>query len=81
MAGGNVREMENAMQRSLVLAHRDRITLERIPMTLRAEGDILYPSILWQEGTSRQRVLIGARQVYLTLRLSRRFFPSSPQRE
>jgi DNA-binding NtrC family response regulator len=54
---GNIRELENVIQRSLVLARSDVITLENLPLSLRAEGELIASSTLWQQGMPLRKIL------------------------
>ena len=54
---GNIRELENIIHRALVLAQGEIITIEHLPLTLRAEGDIVPRNVLWQDGVSMKNIL------------------------
>jgi DNA-binding NtrC family response regulator len=54
---GNIRELENVIQRALVLARSDVITLENLPLSLRAEGELVPSSTLWQQGMPLRTIL------------------------
>lgn len=54
---GNVRELENVLQRALVMAQGDIITLDHLPLVLRAEGDLLPRSALKQDGTPMKKIV------------------------
>lgn len=54
---GNIRELENVIQRALVMAHGGIITLENLPLTLRAEGDLIPRDILWKSGFPMRKIL------------------------
>ena len=54
---GNVREMENVLQRALVMAQGDIITLDNIPLTLQAERDVLPGMVRWQDGVPMKKIV------------------------
>ncbi len=54
---GNVREMENVLQRALVMARGDIITLEHLPLALGAEGDLVPRNLPWQEGVPMKKIV------------------------
>ncbi len=54
---GNIRELENIIQRAIVLAQGEIITIEHLPLTLRAEDELVPRSVLWQDGVSMKNIL------------------------
>jgi two-component system response regulator AtoC len=54
---GNIRELENTIHRALVLAQGEIITLEHLPLTILAEGEVVPRNVLWQEGVSMKNIL------------------------
>ncbi|MBM4169837.1 MAG: sigma-54-dependent Fis family transcriptional regulator [Ignavibacteria bacterium] len=54
---GNVRELENVIQRACVIAQGEVITVDHLPLTLRAEGDLVPKEMLWQEGVPLKKII------------------------
>jgi two-component system, NtrC family, response regulator AtoC len=54
---GNIRELENVIQRSIVMAQGDAITIEDLPLALRAEGDLVPKDVIWQDGVPMYKIL------------------------
>jgi len=54
---GNVRELENVIQRAIVISEGDIITLDHLPLSLRAEADLLPKELLWQEGVPFKKII------------------------
>lgn len=54
---GNTRELENVIQRAVVLAQGSVITTEHLPFAIRGEGEILRGTIHWQEGIPMKNVI------------------------
>lgn len=54
---GNIRELENVIQRALVLATGSVITLDHLPLTVKAEGDLIPKELVWQSGIPLKRIL------------------------
>ncbi|MDZ7291592.1 MAG: sigma-54 dependent transcriptional regulator [candidate division KSB1 bacterium] len=54
---GNVRELENVIQRALVMSQGHAITLEHLPLSLRAEGDLIPREVLWREGIPLKQII------------------------
>ncbi len=54
---GNVRELENVIQRALVMSQGNVITLDHLPLSLRAEGDLVPREVLWQEGIPLKQII------------------------
>jgi two-component system response regulator AtoC len=54
---GNTRELENVIQRAIVLSQGDVITLDHLPLTMRAEGELIPRGLLWQNGVPMKEII------------------------
>jgi two-component system response regulator AtoC len=54
---GNVRELQNVIQRAIVLSEGEVITLDHLPLTLRAEGELIPSTVLWQDGVPFKNII------------------------
>jgi two-component system, NtrC family, response regulator AtoC len=54
---GNIRELENVIQRAVVMSQGDAITIGDLPLALRAEGDLVSKDVIWQNGVPMYKIL------------------------
>jgi DNA-binding NtrC family response regulator len=67
---GNIREMENVIQRALVMAQGDVITQEHLPLTLKAEGELASSITSWQPDIPLHQVIAELETQLITRALS-----------
>jgi two-component system response regulator AtoC len=54
---GNVRELENVIQRALVLATGSVITLDYLPLSVKAEGELIPRELVWRDGIPLKKIM------------------------
>jgi DNA-binding NtrC family response regulator len=54
---GNVRELENLIQRALVLAQGNVVTTDHLPLSVRAEGDLIPKELVWRNGIPLRKIM------------------------
>jgi two-component system response regulator AtoC len=54
---GNIRELENVIQRAMVMSRGEIITIDSLPLTMRAEGELIPRDLLWQDGVPMRKIL------------------------
>lgn len=54
---GNIRELENVIQHALVISTGSVITLDHLPLTVKAEGELIPRELVWQDGIPLKKIM------------------------
>lgn len=54
---GNIRELENIIQQAVVFAKGNVITVDQLPLALRAEGEFIWTDDIWRSGIPLNEIM------------------------